>query len=389
MKRTFTISILLMFVLSFSACSKKAAKLYDKGDYSQAFSKSLAKIQGNKKKVSAEDVKLLEQSYHKLLENDQVKIASWEESGSPDRWENIWRAYSRIQDRQDRIRRRIPIEAGNYRANFTFVDVQDKLEAAKEEAAFVIYEKGMRFLNTFEQTGSKDDARSAHDYFQQANRLYPGIGDAETLILETLELGTTYVLIDFANTSTRYLPYGFQLELDREIQQNDRKWIKYDESYIEGIDYDYRIQLTLYNVDVEPEREDRDTETYVRTIQEFARNASGGYVTDTAGNRITEDVEIRARVTNTTRTKSAALEFDFSIYDEQDNDLLERRQFFGDSRFRSVTCDIRGDERALPNNYDCNERNPVRFPSDEEMLEDAFDDFRSQLRSRMNSGYID
>jgi len=78
---------------------------------------------------------------------------------------------------------------------------------------------------------------------------------------------------------------------------------------------------------------------------------------------------------------------EYRLINERTLREIDSRRFRGNSSFTDQTCRVRGDKQALPSDFNCNERQPAEFPSDEQMLEEAFNDFRNDLRREINNEY--
>ena len=132
---------LIYFLLAFfifSSCTS-ISKLVDAGQYDEAISVGVKKLQGKKKKKT-KYVEYLEKAFNKVTEQDLNEIAYLKDQNKPDNWDKVYSRLTNIERRQKEIEPLLPlISEDGYQAKFNFIRVEPMIIEAEENSASYHY----------------------------------------------------------------------------------------------------------------------------------------------------------------------------------------------------------------------------------------------------------
>jgi len=110
MKRILLLSVLVLALVSCSA-KKQIETAISHGNYDHAINEALRKLENNKNKKRKQDyVFMLEDAYHKVLENDLKTIDHLKKDGNPEQFKTIYNIYLDLEARQNAIKRVLPLK---------------------------------------------------------------------------------------------------------------------------------------------------------------------------------------------------------------------------------------------------------------------------------------
>ncbi|HHB52838.1 MAG TPA: hypothetical protein ENK75_07390 [Saprospiraceae bacterium] len=92
----------LFIILLLAGCSS-STKLLQKGEYDAAIDKSIKKLL--KDADNPKEINILDRAYKLANERDRNVIEELKLSGQPDVWEDAFRRYSNLRNRQERVSR--------------------------------------------------------------------------------------------------------------------------------------------------------------------------------------------------------------------------------------------------------------------------------------------
>ncbi len=386
-KISFNLPLLPLLLLAFSLTScMSPQKLVEQGNYDKAIVVGLKKVRGKDNK-NPKHVQAIETAFRMANGIDLKNIERMKLEGQPDNWTKINAAYRKIQRRQDKIERYLPlIDKNGYRAYFDIVNV-DALEIeSREKAAQVLYAKAERNLERAGR-GDKLAARMAYQQLGQIDQYFRTFRDKERLKDEALELGRSYILYEVSNK----VPFGAIKPIEDELRSFpvsnlNSIWLVYHSRKRKGVDYDYVINLNLANVQISPELVDNREYIDSREIEdgwEYELDENGNVKKDSSGNdiKIPKIVEIKARVLETYQHKSVVLQTRLEVKEYRTGELLRTIPITAEVVFENYAATFVGDERALSKESRRKIGNqPVPFPPNTVLLLEAANKIKPSVR---------
>ncbi len=385
--KTTHFATLLMALLLLVSC-KTAQEILETGDYDRAISESIKKIRGKKKKKE-DFVLVIEHAFHLANDRDLDRIAALKASGDDSAWEEIHALYTRIDERQHRIKPLLPLRAKTgYVAFFDMLDVQTHLGESRKNAAAYLYASAQDMLEDAE-AGDKLAARRAYDRLVRIDYLYEEYLDTDRQMDRALRLGQNHVYLEMVNNSTAILDRDFEdVLLDISLSGLDSRWVRYHTIRPEvAIDYSAIIKIRSLDVSPEQYKENRFTETReVRDGNRYVLDANGNVAKDTLGNDITEPnyIEVRADVREVCQYKEAIIEGSLDFYDHSSNELISSQRIQSNAIFEHWTSSYSGDQRALSSDARRYMSQPiVSFPTDESLVYDAAEALKPEIKRHL------
>ncbi len=369
MKTTIKTSIFILnilFVLTFSGCVS-SERLLEKGDYDAAFEKSLKKIQRNPDKTS--EYSILKKSYTYAQRRDSDKIEEYRKSGQPNIWGNIFELYSRLNQRQNKIkslpyqvRNSLSIPEQNYASN---------IEDARLKAAEYHYVLAQQLLEI-------KDKRKARDAYQELNNVdyyITNYKDVVSLKTKALNQGKMFVLIRVGNNSNNQVPNDFLNELERiNTSRLNSTWVLYDIFNDANKCYDYLISINVQEIRISPELVKENNYSYDKEVEDGIQpklDRNGIVLKDSVGNIIYEKryKKIYCYVRDLEQHKDSYVNVSITYYDNIKHNIVKSTNVDGGFSFNHIATTANGDLSILPN--DIRRRlgsMPAPFPNDFEML---------------------
>lgn len=156
MKKIYTL-ILAAAVLLYSC--KSASKAFEKGDYEDAVSLAVKKLQKNGNDAATES--LLRDAYQRAVDGHEAVIRNLSNSASENRFEQIFYEYRKLQNLYESIARS-PEASRVVKAT----DYASYLQAYREKAGQVYFDRGLALM----QKGDKASFRQAYNELKTAYR---------------------------------------------------------------------------------------------------------------------------------------------------------------------------------------------------------------------------
>lgn len=380
---------LLGLSLVLGACHT-AQKFVESGDYDGAITYCVQKLRGKKKK-DTDLVKGLELAFRKAQARDLNTANHLAAEGRPENWERINSIHRQISLRQNKIAPLIPlVSKDGYRANFEFVNIGQLETESRQKAAEHLYSSAEELLQRA-QDGDRQAARTAYQTLKDLQaRYYKQFRNSDQLLQDALNLGTTHILFEVRNQSNKVLPGDFN---DRILAIGtydlDSQWKAFHFSGETGFPVDYRVVFNIRRVDISPERITERAYVDEKEIQDgwdYVLDRRGNVKKDTAGNDIKTPrmIRIRAEVLEAFQSKATRLTGSLEIIDAVRNVRIDTRELGTEVLFENYASTFRGDSRALSEDSRCRIGNrPLPFPRDEEMLVQAADRLKPNIRDEL------
>jgi hypothetical protein len=392
MKRLSVLPVLLfslVLIFGFTAC-QSGRNMMESGNYDGAVDFYARKLRGKKNKKN-DHVKGLELAFRKAQNRDLNTANHLTDAGRPENWERINELHRQIRRRQNRIAPLLPlVSKDGYRANIEFVDIAALEAESCRRAADYLYEKASALINRAAADQDKNAAREAYNLLHDLeNRYFRDYRESRVLKVRARELGTSYILVDVQNNSGRILPAYFSSRLLAMSKRDlDSEWKDFSFQEQPGVAYD-RVVFKVRNIDVSPERIHERAYIDEKEIQdgkEYVLDERGNVKKDTNGNDITRPrfIRIRANVVEVFQSKAARLSGHVEIYDTHRNNMLDMRDLSTEVLFEHYASTFTGDKRAL-SDESCRRigNNPMPFPPDEDMLVQAAERLKPNLREEL------
>jgi len=301
-----TIALLFFAMFSLSGCYT-AKKALEKGDYNTAIRKAEKRLNGKKQKDK--HILVLETAYEKALYRDLNRIDQLQKEDMIANWKTVLSLYKVLDARQDKLERYLPLYvATEYRdAEFEKHDFKTEINSLKDNAAEYLY-RSAQFLK---DSKDKEDIREANGLLTDLNKLKPGYKDVSALMRQTLAAGKNYILIQ--GVSARNLPLPRELSaslLSVQTGKLNQKWLEFHNKPVKSVQYDYTIELNMYQMFVSPGIISENTYTDSRKIEDgwaYELDEKGNVKKDSLGNDIktTQYKRILCDVVETKLAKNA------------------------------------------------------------------------------------
>ncbi|MBD3616275.1 MAG: hypothetical protein HUJ22_06830 [Gracilimonas sp.] len=361
------IFILAITVSLLTGCNS-SEKLLQKGQYDRAIDKAVEKLR--KKPNDDQELYVLKEAYTKANSFDMDQIEFLEKEGREENYVKIFLLYERLDNRQDRIKT-LP---SSLMSEFTIIDYDEQLIESKSQAAEISYEKGLQYL----ELGGRENARRAYYEFERVKSIYSDYREVNQMLREAEYLGTNQVLFVIENNSEVVLPARFESELMKiGLSDLNNNWIKYSVYEDEDQKYDYFIVLNINDINVTPERIEKEKITEEKEVQDgtkYVLDERGNVKKDSLGNDIREPnyITVSAEISKVRQVKEAIVGGTLDYIDLRTDQLVKTENIGVTALFEHMSASYTGDERALSKeSKDMVNSEMAPFPNNELMLLDA------------------
>jgi hypothetical protein len=390
MKTMLRFTVLLILAIALLPACRSSQKMIESGNYDAAIDFCVQKLRGKKKK-KVEYVKGLETAFQKANARDLANIDRLKLQAREENWEQIHNLYKGIERRQNKIRPLTPLRASNgHTARFAFIDVSREENESREQAAAFLYTKAENLLERGRR-GEKLAARDAYYTLRDIEKkYYKTYRDKDRLMREAQNWGTSFVLFGIQNQSGKILPNRLNDRLgaiaDPSLNEEWKQFIFEEEK---NVDYDYFANLRFREIDVSPERVHERSYVDEKRIQdgwEYEYDSRGNVKKDSSGNDIKKlkYIVVRAEVLEVFQSKAARVGATLDIVDGPTKKRLDSSDMATEVLFENYASTFRGDERALSDESKRRIGNrPLPFPTDEDMILQAADRLRPQLKDAL------
>ena len=376
----------LLVIALLASCNtlKRAEKSLNSGDYNQAFDILASRYQkGLSDKKYAEYMPLLQQTWQRLVNQEEEQIERLRDANNPAYFSEIYIRLVQLNQRQQKLKALLPVRLNGQTVNFTTKNYNSAIETAKSEYSEFLYNEGLRKM----AQNNKSEIRDAYYNFKKVSELIPGYGDVNSLIQQARFRGTEFILVDIENRSNLMIPRRFEEELlNIRTQDLDEFWLEFHNQKQSQINYDYLVQMDISRILVSPERMNAVRHRLEKEIEDGWEYVyeNGQQVTDSLGNPVktTRYIHVRADVEETFQEKDAMVEGRVNLIRLADNQVLDYERLHSEFGFRNHFARFQGDRRALDSYFmQLAHNRAVPFPSHEQMVYDCAEDLKMQLRT--------
>lgn len=249
--RNFTLITLLLLVLTSCVGRKQIEKQLNTGNYDLAITNALKKLETNKDKKRKQDyVILLEEAYYKVVEDDNNTINHLTKDGNPELFETIYTTYLNLEQRQNAIKRVLPLKIGRKTLKLNFSDYSDQIVNYRAKVSGYKYTQALQLI----QTNDKFYNREAYTLLNEIEKINPNYKDIRLLMNDAHFNGTDFVLVTIENQTRQIIPERLESDLlNFDTYGLDQFWTAYHASADTNIDYDYTMKLQLQRINISPE----------------------------------------------------------------------------------------------------------------------------------------
>jgi len=387
MKRLLLLSLCFSILISCGG-KKQIEKALYAGNYDQAITNALKKLETNKNKKRKRDfILMLENAYHKAVERDLNTIQQLKTDGNSEHYKTIYEIYANLDARQEAIKPLMPLHIGGKNIPFEFNDYTEGIVDYRYKVSDYLTDKGLDLLDT----NNKFNAKEAYSIFEYIDRINPNFEDVRELMVEAHEKGTDFILVSIKNQTEQVIPQRLEDDLlNFDTYGLNNFWTVYHASDDNIASYDYAMQLQLKRINISPERvHERELVREADVVDgwEYELDANGNVAKDSLGNDIKIDKIIRARckLFEFTQTKSTQVIADVVYSNLNTKELLDTFTIDSEFVFENIYARSRGDKRALSSkDRRLINRRRMQFPSSEQMVYDTGEDLKQKLKRIIN-----
>lgn len=376
------LTYILSVFLIISGCTS-TKKLLTRGNYDKVIDRSVKKL--IKKPGSEKDAINLDRAYKLANERDQERIDYLKIEGNPDTWDEVFRRYSILKSRQDKVKKVLPLNIRGESINYEFIDYNAKIVESKTKAADYYYEHGKKLM----ANNTKESYRQAYYELRKAGDYTGGsYQDIDNLISKARYNGMSRVLVNTLNST--------HLRLSREFMDNllsfnssglNSEWVEYHLKPLDRtIEYDYNVDINLQIIDVSPEM--IHTKDYIekKTVEdgfEYVLDRKGNVMKDSLGNdiKVKKYKDLTCTIIERLQEKSVNIKGEIEIVSTNPRRLLSKEPVAASTYFEHLTARAVGDIEALkPETRRLLENEPIPFPDDFAMIYDCSEALKNSIR---------
>jgi len=359
--------ILFSLVLMFSCNTSK--HYMKKGQYDLATKHAVKKLVKNPKK--AKEILILEEAFPKANLQNEERINYLHSEGKPDRWDEIYKTYAVMRDRQTIVERVTPLVVEGRTVKFEHVDYDLLIKDAKTKAAAYYYAHGVKLM----AENYKVSYRQAYDEFNRAKEYSNLYKDIDSLLPICREKGTIHALLIAVNNTSIKLPDMFLINI---LEQNttfiNSFWVVYHVKN-DGTTFDYNVNIKLNNIQVSPDAISERSYTESTNIKdgwEYVMDDKGNVKKDSLGNdmKVEKYSTISCTVIETRQFKDATATGEVEYLELASNEVLLLRDFKADQHFENYFAIASGNPAALSSESKVKVlQKIIPYPKDYEMID--------------------
>ena len=390
--------LLFCFIGLLFSCSgvKKTQEALNSGNYMSAINKAIINIAQNKTKKSNQTyIVLLEEGYRKNTERELQNIKFLKKEDNPANFEEIFNTYARLKSIQERIRPLLPlyIQEENRTAQFNFKNYDDELIGAKLNLSEFLYNKATTLL---ENANYKADYRTAYSDLNYLEEINPNFKDAIAKREEAYRKGLDFVIVEMTNNTDMVIPKRLEDELlNLNTYGLNTHWTEYHTNRIQNQIYDYQMEVSFQDIYITPEQiseKQISKEKQIKDGYTFVEDKNGNVVSDSLGNSIKIDKfkTVKCDFYQFTQFKSAQVTGVVNFIDLKKQQKINQYPLSSQFIFEHSYANYNGDKRALENDLvTLLQLARVPFPSNEQMVYDAGEDLKNNLKSILSKQSFD
>ncbi|MFX0556856.1 hypothetical protein ACOCEA_08655 [Maribacter sp. CXY002] len=386
MKNILLFSVLLVLF----SCSgvKKTQEALNTGNYQAAINKAVSNIAENKSKKSNQPyILLLEEGFEKNTERELQHIKFLKKEGNAANYEEIYDSYNRLKTIQQQIRPLLPLEIydQNRVAQFNFKNYDSDILAAKNELSNYLYNNALTLL---ENASYKMDYRTAYQDLKYLDDINPNFKDAKLKMEEAYQKGLDYVVVEMNNNTDKVIPQRLEDELlNLNTYGLNNLWTEYHTNKLPNLEYDFLMEVSFQAINISPEQINEKQiikEKQIKDGYKYVEDNNGNIVKDSLGNEIKIDKfkTVRCDFYQFTQFKSAQVAGVVNFTDLRKQQQINQYPLASEFVFEHVYANYDGDKRALDNDLiSLLNLARVPFPSNEQMVYDAGEDLKNNLKN--------
>ncbi len=284
-------------------------------------------------------------------------------------------------------------EASAIQAYEEFLRLQDfdadypNITAILQKAKNKVGDAIVHNANTFLEVSSKVERRKGYEELLRLQRFDPEYHNVSKLLENAKNEGTTYVYVVIENQTAKVIPERLQEELlDFDTYYLDDFWTEYHNNSIQNINYDYDVILSFESIDFSPEREKETRiiqEKEIKDGWQFQEDSEGNIVKDSIGNPIKMDKfrMVSGELQEFIQTKNVHVKAQVKKFKISTGQQIYSQPLTSSFVFEHYYANYYGDMQALDDNYqDSISQKALPFPSNAQMLLDAGEDIKIQLK---------
>lgn len=374
----------LVILITIFSC-KSVEKMVERGEYDEAFSYSISKLQGEKNKKTSY-VQALEKAFVKLNNASFKEIQQLDVVNRPENLSKAIRLYQVLEARQNRLDPLLPlISKDGYVASFDMVDYTNLVIKAEEGACQYFYDNGRRLLNEAKSIGNKAMAKKAFTSFNMAQSYRSHYKDTDKLKSEAIAVGLTKINFEVKNEMRDFYSRDIEREIwNLPVSNLDNIWYDYSIGNPEKAkEADFTVVVVLEDIDFSPERE--RINNYIETKDVVIRKEKVKQKRDTTVVWLEKEIfqNVRADISEIIREKKSKLLGTVKVFDHINNEYIKSIPINVYNDFQGYACNFIGDERALTQES----RNKLdscieTFPPDYVMADDLAAAFASSVMAQ-------
>lgn len=387
--KQFLLSAVLLLVLTSCSGRKQIEKAISHGNYDLAINNALRKLENNKdKKRKQQFILMLEDAYYKVLEEDLNDIAHLKKDGNPEQFKTIYQLYLDLEARQNAIKRVLPLKINGKNLQLKFNDYSSEIVEYRYKTSEYLIDEGIALLDS----ENKYDARRAYDIFEYIEQINPNFEETRALLIEAHEKGIDHVIVSLENQTQQIIPRQLEADLlNFDTFGLNKFWTNYHVNPVDGLDYDFAMQLNLKRIHISPEQMNRTQFLKQRDIVdgwEYLKDENGQVVVDSLGNKTKVDriVNVRARYFEVQQLKTTQVIADVVYTDLRSNQLIDTFSIDSAFTFEHIFATFRGDIRALNRRERAlTQVGRIGFPTNAQMVYGTGEDLKLQWKNIINA----
>ena len=384
MKRLLLLLLSISFLISCGG-RKQLEKAINTGNYNQAITDALKKLETNKDKKRKQDyIIMLRDAYYKVVEKDLNTINHLEKDNNPEQFEDVFNVYQNLNARQEAIKPVLPLYVNGKQIDFQFKDYSSQISTYRNKTSDYLYEKGLDLL----ESNNKSLIRDAHQIYNYIESINPNYEDTRELMQEAHIRGTKYVIVTIANQTNQAIPRDLENDLlNFDTYGLNQFWTIYHATPEQARSYDLDMQLQLKQINISPEQiKERQIlrEKSIIDGKKYVLDKKGNVKKDSLGNDIKIDniIKVKAKLYEFSQQKSSQILGNVIYKDLKTNQVLQSFPVDSGFSFQNMYGTYRGDKRALTTeDLQFIRSRKVPFPINEQMIFDTGEDLKLQLKN--------
>jgi hypothetical protein len=330
---------------------------------------------------------MLEDAFKKNTERELQHINFLKKEGNPANYESIFKTYEQLKSVQQQIRPLLPLRIAdeNRKAQFSFKNYDAQIIAAKETLSGYLYNNAANLLASGK---TKIDFRQAYDDLTYLQEISPDYRDVRQKTDEAYQKGLDYVIVQIFNNTDKVIPVRLEEELlNFNTYGLNNLWTEYHTNKLTDLDYDYQMEVSFQDINISPEQINEKQIIKERQVKDgftYVKDQRGNVVKDSLGNKIKTDnfKTVRADFYQFTQFKSAQVTGIVNFVDLRKQQQLNQYPLASNFIFQHSYANYDGDKRALDNDLlSLLQMARVPFPSNEQMVYDAGEDLKNNLKN--------